>query len=92
MFFILVLLVYRAVMLHNWLTIFSWVKIIISVFVGISYGVIDEFHQGLIPGRTFDYYDMLANSIGACLSALVLFLLIKGMFQPQKKLYTDKEK
>lgn len=38
------------------------------------YGYFDEFHQRFVPGRTYDYYDMLADAIGA-LSFVLLFKL-----------------
>ena len=36
------------------------------------YGVTDEIHQRFVPGRTFDYFDMLADATGAGLFALSL--------------------
>lgn len=42
------------------------------------YGVLIEVLQGLLfVNRTFDYADMLANAIGACLTIPLGFLLIK---------------
>jgi VanZ family protein len=38
------------------------------------YGYLDEVHQLYVPGRTYDYFDMLADAIGAFFF-VVLFLL-----------------
>jgi VanZ family protein len=36
------------------------------------YGVTDEFHQLLVPGRTFDVVDMAADGIGAVIAVVVI--------------------
>jgi VanZ family protein len=35
------------------------------------YGYLDEVHQLFVPGRSYDYYDMLADAIGALLFVLL---------------------
>lgn len=61
-YFILSLLVLRLMIYHK-------VKhaYLIAIVAAVLYGIIDEFHQGLVPGRLFSYYDMLANAVGASL-------------------------
>lgn len=51
-----------------------------SVVFVISYGLLMEFIQGTVPTRTFDFYDMFANSLGTLL-AVGLFSLF---FMPKK--------
>lgn len=46
---------------------------IFSVFLGLWIEVI----QPYIPGRTFDYYDILSNTIGAVFGGIVLFVLFR---------------
>lgn len=47
------------------------------IFALVVYGIFIEFlQQGLTTYRTFDYYDMLANSIGICIG-FVIFLIFQ---------------
>lgn len=39
------------------------------------YGVSDEWHQSLVPGRTASVWDWLADSLGATMAAVFLFKL-----------------
>jgi VanZ family protein len=45
---------------------------IVGCFLTILYGLTDEYHQSFIPGRCFDWYDLLADSIGALLVWFIL--------------------
>ena len=66
------LLVVRKVKLKSSFVTFLKISILVIVF-----GIIIEILQGeLTTNRTFDYFDILANSIGVILSFLC-FLLIK---------------
>lgn len=38
-----------------------------------GYGVLDEFHQRLVPGRSFEGLDMIADAAGALSAAAALF-------------------
>ena len=40
------------------------------------YGVCDEVHQALVPGRDASGYDMLADSIGSVVAMVVLWLVV----------------
>ncbi|MBU1095384.1 MAG: VanZ family protein [Bacteroidetes bacterium] len=51
--------------------------VIITSVVGIIYGLFDELHQMLIPGRFFDWYDLLANTIGIILGLILSEIFIK---------------
>jgi VanZ family protein len=35
------------------------------VLLAIAYGVTDEFHQSLVPGRSAELYDLYADAVGA---------------------------
>ena len=39
------------------------------------YGYFDEVHQLYVPGRTYDYFDLLADAIGAFLFVLLFTIL-----------------
>lgn len=46
-----------------------WRAALGAVVIAALYGVSDEFHQTLVPGRTFDIGDMIADAIGGALGA-----------------------
>ena len=59
-YLILSLLLYRALnntKINNALTL--------TILITITYGFTDEIHQIFVPGRLFDFFDLLANSFGA---------------------------
>ena len=68
---------------------FLYRKILLyTLFLGILMGVGDEFHQILIPGRTFSYYDMLSNAFG-----VITGVILAGLFWlPVKKTETQHTK
>jgi len=37
-----------------------------AILFAAMFGVLDEFHQLLVPDRTFSFLDMLADLIGSC--------------------------
>lgn len=43
------------------------------ILIAVAYGCIDELTQKFIPGRTCDLWDLLADSIGACLGLAAYF-------------------
>jgi VanZ family protein len=43
-----------------------------SVLFCVLYGVSDEFHQSFVPGRDMSGYDLIANTAGALLSAVIV--------------------
>jgi VanZ family protein len=46
------------------------------------YGYFDEVHQLFVPGRTYDYFDLLADAIGA----LLFVILFQFSVRQQEKL------
>lgn len=40
-----------------------------------AFGTFDEFHQWTVPGRFFDPFDVVANTVGGFLASLVLTYL-----------------
>lgn len=49
-----------------------------SFVIASVYGVIDELHQILIPGRFFEWYDILADINGAALGLAVAYILSRS--------------
>lgn len=66
-----------------WLILRTWknaglTPILWTVLFCAGYGALMEWVQGTFyPNRFFEYYDMLANTIGAILSGIVWYFLIK---------------
>lgn len=44
---------------------------------GISYGVLDELHQLLVPGRTCNVSDMILDAMGVIMGCTVVYLFVK---------------
>ena len=61
-------------------TIFKENAIHLAIIIAILYGVTDEIHQYLVPGRVFSALDIVANGIGSA------FVLTKNVFA-RSKLY-----
>lgn len=74
-FFILGLLVYRALHGGNGPSVYSYKRIFLMLFIVLGYGFLDELHQGSTPGRTVDVKDFLADAAGGLLAALTATLL-----------------
>lgn len=43
------------------------------------YGLTDEYHQSLVPGREADVLDLLADTVGGLLGAIT-YIVIENMF------------
>ena len=66
----LAMLLYRAInhgKKHNFLVILSTTL----------YGFIDEVHQHFVPGRTFQFQDILMDFLGAILALILIKLIAK---------------
>ena len=51
--------------------------IMISALSSTAYGISDEVHQYFVPSRTFSFADMLANTLGSLIGAVVATVLFK---------------
>lgn len=45
-----------------------------TVIITVGYGVSDEFHQSVVPGRTPDVKDLAADGLGSALAMTVIFI------------------
>jgi VanZ family protein len=50
---------------------------LLSSLIGMAYGLSDELHQKLVPGRTCDVFDFLADCLGVILIQLGIWLFLK---------------
>ena len=48
-----------------------------SIIFSIAYAVSDEIHQLFIPGRAFQFSDILVDTLGIILGAAVMYLIMK---------------
>jgi VanZ family protein len=74
-FFIFCLLLNRALHNQSPFRLLSSYHLVISLVIVIVYGISDELHQTVVPGRTPDFYDALADSLGAL--ACTFYLLLR---------------
>ena len=51
---------------------------LLSVFVTLNIGLVDELIQGLLPGRVYDTKDVIINTIAGLLGMLTASLIKKG--------------
>ena len=47
-----------------------WQAVILAVAFSMAFGAFDEWHQMLIPGRSTEFADWVADSLGAVIGAL----------------------
>jgi len=77
------LLAYMALSIATgfWIRQLFWrrrrvLSLLIVILTVSAYGAVDEFHQYFVPGRDCNVWDWIADTIGACLGALSVMLLI----------------
>jgi VanZ family protein len=49
----------------------------LTVVLVTLYGLLDEFHQYYVPGRTVEFYDILADASGGLLGAWSMYYLVR---------------
>jgi VanZ family protein len=76
-FAVLVFLMANAFKHSEQNSIFSTYAIPIATALSMVYGSLIEVIQRYIPGRSFDYYDILSNTIGCMIG--ILFLLAQRL-------------
>jgi VanZ family protein len=75
-FFCFGLFIYRAFNLFWFAKTFSWSRALFTLLTVTVYGLLDEFHQQYVPGRTSDIWDATADTIGGILAVLLIYLFI----------------
>jgi VanZ family protein len=51
--------------------------LVVSLLWGLALGLVDEFHQLLIPGRSCDPLDFLADAAGLSLTASLAYRIVR---------------
>jgi len=51
-------------------------SIIFTFLITLFYGIFDEIHQIFIPGRYFDWWDLVADAVGGFLGILIVKILM----------------
>ena len=49
--------------------------VLFSILGAMLYAVTDETHQIFVPGRTFEIFDILIDSLGATVGVMILYLI-----------------
>jgi VanZ family protein len=49
---------------------------IFAIIAGLTYGILDEFHQSFVPGRTASIADVAADGIGLVLAQVMIIAVI----------------
>lgn len=56
-----------------------------SISIATVYGIFDEVHQMLIPGRSAEFLDWVADVSGAIIGAILISLLVNWLVEKEKK-------
>lgn len=62
---------------------YSW-----SMLLSVVYGISDEYHQSLVPGRAPEIQDLMRDALGAAAALLLIYIFNK---RKKQKLQTDSE-
>jgi VanZ family protein len=65
----------RALFFQTALPILKRWSLVCAFLLTCLYGYFDEVHQLYVQGRTYDYFDMLADAIGALLFVILFTIL-----------------
>lgn len=60
-------------------------QILISIFIGMMYAASDEIHQYFVPERTALFTDVLIDTTGVCLGALIVLIVLQIYIKVRKK-------
>lgn len=87
-FFVLGFLLYLNFLYQNKFDLLRNYPFILSIIITSLYGAFDELHQLLIPGRSAEFMDWLADFIGAVAGISVALIFVK-LFQENLKKYLN---
>jgi VanZ family protein len=70
-YFGLTLLLIRALAHGRWVGVTTW-TLIVAWLAAVGYGATDEWHQMYVSGRTAEWRDLAADSLGALAAGFVI--------------------
>jgi VanZ family protein len=76
-FFILGVLLNLTLIFQNKYPKFKEKHSLYTIFIGSTYGIFDELHQILIPGRFCEFLDFASDFSGLVLAVVFIILLLK---------------
>lgn len=82
-FFVFAVLVFLLIIGYTKQYTYTWLKfnaVKSALITGIAYSVILECGQALVPQRTFDLVDLLANTVGCFLGSILFYFVYKFNF------------
>ena len=71
------LLVYMAMEPKTKINSFPSGRILLMIAITVLYGILDEVHQGFVPGRTVDSWDVAADALGGMLAAVSIMMRLR---------------
>ena len=72
---ILTILLTFTVSFQNKFKILKKYAFISTLIIVNLYAVLDEIHQNFIPGRSMEFYDLMADFLGSLLGVLIVFII-----------------
>ena len=52
-------------------------RIAISIIIGSTYSITDEFHQMFVDGRAGEFKDIVIDTLGVCLGIAIMLIIVK---------------
>ena len=56
---------------HQSNTVLKKYSLLIAIFITMLYGLSDEYHQMFTPGRSTDFFDLVADTVGGIVYAMI---------------------
>ena len=75
-YFVLAFLLNFTLIIQKKYTFLAKKSIIFTFLITLFYGIFDEIHQIFIPGRYFDWWDLVADAIGGLLGIVLVKILM----------------
>ena len=76
-FFGLSILLSLTILYQHKVLLFKKYFLSIAVIISSFYGLLDEIHQSFVPGRSSEFLDWVADSLGAAAGVLLVYYLLK---------------
>jgi VanZ family protein len=81
LFFVLCWLSWRAFFHQSYFPLLKRYALLGAFIFTVVYGLLDEFHQRFVPGRASDIYDVMADTGGALLYAVIAWMVQRPPYE-----------